>query len=91
MTTLTRRATLAALFAPAAVGASATAAAARPVVTVWHELARRAHRLTYRQTVERVGVPSTRRQLQRELRELTELVADMADTLRDTHAGGDPR
>lgn len=77
-----RRSILAAL--AAAPVAIAVPAAARPVVTRWHQLQRRAQRLARYSKVTSGRAPS-RRVLNRDIQRLTELVADITDQLVAEH------
>lgn len=83
-TTTTRRGAIAAVAATIATGALAAGAHAKPLPTVWHQLQRRAHLLDGRRLFSSKAAP-TRRELERRVADLTELVADLTDALVVEH------
>lgn len=87
----TRRGAIAAAAATIATAAIASSAQARPIVTRWHKLQRRADQLRHWRDLHRVGYAASRRELEHQLHHLTELVADLTDALVDEHTNTEAR
>lgn len=93
----TRRGALAALAATVGSLSVASAASARriasykPVVTAWAELSRRAEGIIYRNYTFTDGSVPTRAELDRQVKTLTYLVADLIATAADEHTVEEPR